>query len=244
MNFRVAEHFYSIQGEGATMGVPAVFLRLAGCNLLCGGHGTIEDNKLHDGATWRCDTIEVWMQGQKTSIENLVSLFASAGYMNQLRDGAHLVITGGEPLMQQDCIIEFLRALPSRTYVEIETNGTLRPSPELYPLVNQFNISLKLANSGMPLGRRCKADAIADFRATTRDTWFKFVVSSVEDIQEVADLVEKFNLPQRKIILMPACSTQSVLRKLLPMIADACKEKTWRLSSRLQLELWDQTTGV
>ena len=54
----VSEVFYSLQGEGSTMGIPAVFLRLSGCNLLC------------DGA-WRCDTIEVWQKGHKTEFEDV-----------------------------------------------------------------------------------------------------------------------------------------------------------------------------
>ena len=60
----IAETFYSIQGEGITTGYPSVFVRLAGCNLMCGGQGTQFDGELHDGATWRCDTIEVWMKGK------------------------------------------------------------------------------------------------------------------------------------------------------------------------------------
>ena len=47
---RVSEYFYSIQGEGLTVGVPAVFLRLQGCNLDCGS----------SGGSWVCDTEAVW----------------------------------------------------------------------------------------------------------------------------------------------------------------------------------------
>ena len=67
----ISEHFYSIQGEGKFTGVPSVFLRLKGCNLTCGGKKTVSTKKLDSGATWRCDTIEVWLTGNSTSFKSL-----------------------------------------------------------------------------------------------------------------------------------------------------------------------------
>ena len=52
----VSEYFYSLQGEGITMGIPAFFIRLTGCNLMCGGKGVEKDGLMRDGATWICDT--------------------------------------------------------------------------------------------------------------------------------------------------------------------------------------------
>lgn len=53
----VSEKFLSIQGEGRTTGIPAIFLRLSGCNLLC------------KSSNWICDSIEVWRKGTKTSFD-------------------------------------------------------------------------------------------------------------------------------------------------------------------------------
>ena len=74
MKLAVSEVFYSIQGEGPTTGYPAVFVRLGGCNLMCGGEGTQKDKELHDGATWRCDTIEVWMKSRAKEFKDILPI--------------------------------------------------------------------------------------------------------------------------------------------------------------------------
>ncbi len=109
MSLKVSEQFYSLQGEGRTVGVPAIFLRLQGCNLTCGGNNTIKTKELDSGATWRCDTIETWVKGSSFSFHDLVSYWENNDWISFLKTGAHLVITGGEPLLQQDKICLFFR---------------------------------------------------------------------------------------------------------------------------------------
>jgi organic radical activating enzyme len=92
MNLIVSEKFYSLQGEGQTMGIPAIFVRLAGCNLLC------------KSDHWVCDSIEVWRKGDKTPFEEVLS----AKDVDRLMNGAHLIFTGGEPMLHQKKILEYL----------------------------------------------------------------------------------------------------------------------------------------
>ena len=236
----VSECFYSIQGEGITAGVPSVFLRLAGCNLMCGGPGTQFDGELHNEATWRCDTVEVWMQGKMTPFEEILS----KDQYNRLLNGAHLIITGGEPMMQQDKIIKYIKYLRSSIpdlNVEIETNGTIAPSEELVELDPQFNCSPKLHNSGNDKSIRYKIDVLE--RINKLRTQFKFVVSSHEDWNEILnDYV--VHLGTTKIVLMPAGENQSLLNETRGVVSEIAIREGVKYSDRLHIVIWDQKTGV
>lgn len=240
---RVSEIFYSLQGEGKYMGVPAVFLRLSNCNLLCGGKGTDKDGKLH-GATWRCDTIEQWKQGKNYTIEELYQEFAKQGYLLQLKKGAHLIITGGEPLLQQKELAKFLTYLNQPIFIEIETNGTIYPEIELHLWINQYNVSPKLSNSGVLKKNRYKIDVLEKISKWKRCI-FKFVISKKEDIDEINNsFIYKFHINPKQVYLMPASSTRDKLNNCSVLVADMCKKHGYNFSSRLQLQIWDKTVGV
>jgi len=232
----VSEAFVSIQGEGKTMGRRSVFLRLAGCNLMCGGQGTQFDNELHSGAEWRCDTIEVWMKGKAKAFNDILD----KEMLDQLIDGAHLIITGGEPLLQQDAICDFLESLDMPVFVEIETNGTIMPNTYLIERVNQWNISPKLTSSGNgKLG--INYDVLEMFNEWSPEkVQFKFVVANEKDIDEI----EELDLDPHKIWLMPAGSSQAEIAYRAPEVVLWALEKAYSYSHRLQVSIWNQTTGV
>ena len=104
----ISEHFYSIQGEGASVGVPAVFLRLKGCNLNCGRRGK--------NATWQCDTFDVWTKGNEYTIPNAIRLLIDH-YATAFANGARLIITGGEPLLQCAAIVQLLQQLQEHSAI-------------------------------------------------------------------------------------------------------------------------------
>ena len=237
----IAESFYSLQGEGITTGYPAVFVRLAGCNLLCGGQGTQFDGELHDGATWRCDTIEVWMKGKMKPYDETLDDESK----NALTNGAHLIITGGEPLMNQDNLINYINwvrdTFNPNTYVEIETNGTIEPLYDLQNLVNQWNCSPKLSNSGNQKSIRYKLDALKIFN--TLNTQFKFVISDMQDFNELSEDYIPY-LDKNKLWLMPAGENQELLDQSKPVVAELCKQHQIKMTNRLHIEIWNKKTGV
>lgn len=211
------EIFYSLQGEGASMGTPTLFLRLAGCNLTC---------------TW-CDTAYSWKQTNAIELTppQLKSIFAESQCQ-------HLVITGGEPLLQEEEILAILPFLED-WYIEIESNGTIRPCAELLERVDQWNISPKLCHSGNASSKALHSEILKIF-SETRKAWFKFVVNHESQWSEI----EALHLPKKQIILMPQATTKEELDALRPLVADLCLQHQVRLGERLHLTLWGTKKGV
>ncbi len=122
MTYTVKEIFYSLQGEGARTGRPAVFLRFAGCNLWTGRE------EYRATAVCRfCDTDFVGVGadgGRFATADRLAD--AVAGRWPARYDRRYVVCTGGEPLLQLDGPL--IDALHEREFeIAIETNGTIRP---------------------------------------------------------------------------------------------------------------------
>lgn len=123
MTYAVKEMFFTLQGEGARAGRPAVFVRFAGCNLWSGRE---EDRA---AAICRfCDTQFVGVDGDGGGrFETAEALADAASSLWPGGEGAYVVFTGGEPLLQLDTPL--IHAMHERDFeVAIETNGTL-PAP-------------------------------------------------------------------------------------------------------------------
>ena len=246
---KISEMFHSIQGEGATQGTSSIFVRLTACNLQCGGIGTIKDKQLHNGATWRCDTIEVWTKGKSFTIEKLLSEFDKKEWIHKLKLGTHLVFTGGEPLLQQIQIMEFVKQIKFlygfKPFIEVETNGTIMPSKSLINNVELFNCSPKLSNSGEKINRRMKIDVIKRLIETGNKAIFKFVINDKKDWEEIkTEWIEVVNIPRRLIYLMPSAETFKQLEKNQKITSEIALKNNVNYSNRLQIQLWNQTTGV
>ena len=241
MNIRISEHFYSLQGEGKTMGIPAVFIRLQACNIMCGGYGTQKDGELHNGATWRCDTIEVWTKGMKKSIEEATELIEKE-YGEVLKKGAHLIWTGGEPLLQQHAICEIMTLLYNKgitPFVEVETNGTLLPIEKFDGWIDLYNVSPKLANSGVPYDKRIKREVL-DYYEYKDNAIFKFVITNEDNWEEVKEL----NLNKDQLFLMPSASNIEELKETQKIVVEIAIREVIKFNTRLQIEIWNETTGV
>lgn len=255
MIYPVSEIFYSIQGEGESAGKRAIFIRLGGCNLMCGGQGTQHDKKLHNGATWRCDTVEVWMNSKSVSLYDIFetevgSMEAPLKMLIEHDRDIRVIITGGEPLIHDLLpMLDYIQQLNYETVIEIETNGTIYP-PKLYEHFNvRYNVSPKLANSGNPEHLRVNKSAIKYF-VTYGKAVFKIVVSSMDDYNafyddyvSIVDDLDDFYAFE-KVYFMPAGESKEELDVTRPIAAEMALRRGANYSPRLHIDIWNKKTGV
>jgi 7-carboxy-7-deazaguanine synthase len=226
---RIAELFYSVQGEGTLAGVPSVFIRTSGCNLRC---------------VW-CDTpYTSWQpEGVERSVESILGEARSYG-------ARHAVVTGGEPMISPDIAPLCAQLRDAGLHVTIETAGTI--FAEL--ACDLMSISPKLANS-TPFDREGGRWAAQHERlryqpAVLRrlmDSYayqLKFVVEKPSDFEEIGAIAGELEADRSRILLMPEGTDPETLRERGRWIVEVCKERGWRYSPRLHVDLWGNRRGV
>jgi len=223
---RIAELFYSIQGEGGLVGVPSVFIRTSGCNLRC---------------AW-CDTPYTSWQPEGTDLE-----------LNQILDevaahpARHVVVTGGEPMIAPDIVALTERLRRRGLHITVETAGTV-----FTPVVcDLMSISPKLANSTPDEPRwkerherlRIQPAVLAELMGRY-EYQLKFVIQRADDLNEVRSLVESLSADRERVMLMPEGTDSERLRERGVWLAELCKAEGFRFSPRVHVDLWGARRGV
>jgi 7-carboxy-7-deazaguanine synthase len=259
---KIAEIFFSIQGEGKLAGVPSAFIRTSGCNLRC---------------HW-CDTpYTSWLpEGESLDIDTIIQRVSE----HPMR---HVVLTGGEPMIAPG-IEELTAALKQRGYhITIETAATVWKDVTC----DLASISPKLANS-TPWKRdrawaerheteRINLDVIRRFMLLA-DYQLKFVVDEPGDLAEIDALLNKLREPTShsvareprtsvradadggsgasphlrdemadfasNVLLMPEGATRDELDAKGPWLAELCKQRGFRFCPRLHIQLFGNTRGT
>ncbi len=238
------EIFYSIQGEGKSIGKPAIFIRLSLCNLHC---------------VW-CDTDYTWnwkstpfphvkdyQKGyQKYIKKDWIVEVSVTEIISEIVDYPckRIILTGGEPLMQQKELIPLVEALKKLDYtIEVETNGTITPLQELDQHIDQYNVSPKLENSNNSKRLREKTKAYTYFNANKRAV-FKFVIDKQDDLEEIEMLIGNYKIAVDKVYLMPQGTTGKQLMAKQQWLIEICKAKGYNYTDRLHILIYGDKRGV
>lgn len=219
----------TIQGEGPYLGHPTMFLRLAGCNLSC---------------VW-CDTPYTWDWKRFDPRKEIVSMTTHDAWTKIFPvpwyGPYHLVITGGEPMLQQKALLEmaYWRYEP-KVFFEIETAGTVMPTN--LEVADHFNISPKLSNSENDYAKRIRLKVLEKFMYATSRA-YKFVVQNMDDLEEIDALVEEVGISP--IYVMPEGVTTEKHRQALTeeLVAEIIA-RDWRITPRLHIDLFGNRRGV
>lgn len=240
------EIFHTIQGEGVSVGAPAVFIRASRCNLHCVWCDT-DHTWNFEGTPWphEKDSMPGYVKHRKAEVTFEIDPVEAAERVMAFRCG-RTVITGGEPLLQESAFLDLIGHIRGRQpehQFEVETNGTRIPSPAFHEAADQFNVSPKLSNAGMPEPLRLNAEALGFF-ARSPKAWFKFVVAEPGDLEEIRQLREVHDIPASRILLMPEGRTPAELDKNAAWLAEICRERGLRFCDRLHIRLWGDKRGV
>lgn len=213
MKLKINEIFYSIQGESTYAGLPCIFIRLTYCNLRC---------------TW-CDSEYTFKDGQDMSIPEIISTISNYN--------CNLVqVTGGEPLVQKNCI-ELLKRLDANDYqILLETGGSL--SLDNVPKSVIKIVDFKCPGSGM---EKKNLWSILD-DIDSKDE-IKFVIKDKNDFKWAESKVKKFGLDKTNQVIFSPVFDVLKYETLAEWI------KSSKLNIRMQIQLhkhiWSpELTGV
>lgn len=195
MTLQVCETFYSLMGESTRVGLPAFFIRLSGCNLRCR----------------YCDTAYAYEDGREMAVADLLK--AAEDFPSRL-----VLVTGGEPLLQEDTMSLLAGLADAGCEVCLETNGS-RPINRVDARVHRI-LDLKCPGSGMD-----GENYWQNLEWLTPGDEIKFVISDHDDFLWALKVIRDYDLAARLPLLISPAFGQAPARE----VAD------WILESRLPL---------
>jgi 7-carboxy-7-deazaguanine synthase len=218
----------TVQGEGPHAGQRCGFIRLGLCNLDC---------------SW-CDTPYTW-DWTRFDRKTELSRWSVQQLVDQVRgmNVDTVVISGGEPLVQAAKLVVLLEALADVWNVEVETNGTFAPGP-CSGLVAQWNVSPKLAHSGVARDKAWKLDALDALVNDPAPAVFKFVCQTPADLEEVDELLTLTRIQPHSVWIMPEGIDVATIGRHMGAIADPAIARGFNVTARLHVLAWGNKRGT
>lgn len=250
-----------LQGEGANMGVPTVFLRTGGCNLRCPGFAC-ETISPVDGTTLKgCDSghavfnkhfKHLWhyYDDYMELVRNIQAEFITVDAHDNVIPTS-ITITGGEPLLHHadPVLLNTLEYFISRGHkIVFETNGTIAVDFDKYPIYRSvsFSMSVKMSSSGEDKHKRWKPEVVNNYLKNTNDSYFKFVLSAKSIDEESTEVFEFLNqVPTYgNIWCMPLGETADEVQSNARAVYEFAAKNNFRYSDRLHIRIYDSLRGV
>ncbi|MDR3063387.1 MAG: 7-carboxy-7-deazaguanine synthase QueE [Methanobrevibacter sp.] len=175
---KINEVFTSFQGEGPYTGIYATFLRLHGCNLKCSFCDTLNTKSFEYDLNTLLNLISQKMSHEKTNT---------------------LILTGGEPFLQYEEILNLKNKLPRTINLHIETNGDL-----LKYIENAVHV----------ISPKSNIDSIFKYYFDKNNTFFKFIIQNEKDIFNIKNLIKKYNY-RKNVFLQPEFSNATEIVKII-----------------------------
>ena len=237
----ISEIFYTLQGEGKYAGYPAIFVRTGGCNLNCPGFGPngCDSNFSVDAKKYR----KKWKTYTEDELIEQVNK-KMPKYPASI-DKPMIIVTGGEPTLYVDQLKLFVTYYVTRGHqVQFETNATQEIDFDRLPIYKKvsFAMSVKLACSGEPEHKRINLGAINNILSYSTDSFFKFVVGNLADVEEVNNLLKEVPY-YANVYLMPLGETAEQLAKSSRMVFEECMRLGFKYSDRQHIRIYNDEQG-
>ncbi len=171
----LSEIFYSIQGESTFVGLPCIFIRLAGCNLLC----------------VYCDTKYAYTKEFELSVDEILKEIKKYSPISLVE------VTGGEPLLQEDIYLLLDKLIKEKYQILLETNGSIllnRVPKEVIKIVD-------IKTPGSKMSHKMNWENINYLNLKDE---IKFVITDKKDFDWAIEKVKNYNLLRYNVLFSPA----------------------------------------
>ena len=227
MSLPISEIFYSIDGEGIRTGLPVIFIRLFGCNLKCS----------------YCDSLYACISSKNNSNDNqnfyTMTIERILEVIKQYEPCKAVTVTGGEPLIHENTKYLVMLLRKNGYDVNIETNGTIDLKPfmnyqQAFEFENEYFFTMDWKSISSGESRKMLLSNLSLLR--TMDV-IKFVVGSIEDLDQMRELLQQHPEISAKLFVSPVWN--QISPRLLVEYVLEHKLTTVRVQVQLHKIIWD-----
>lgn len=224
----INEMYFAFQGEGQMIGTPCIFVRTHGCPVHC---------------KW-CDTPYTWDGSEKGDRSTADDVIARATEMAESYKCSHIVLTGGEPMIQRGLFRMLDRWVKNGFTVEVETAAIFPPVEGIHIDGVRWNLSPKMPSAEPK--RVPDPLVINQWLTENNDATLKIVISDEIDWQSFLSLWSGLSedIDPRRVFLMPCGISRVQIQDSLKWLMDKAEGWPFRITPRMQITAYGDKRGV